>query len=212
MVEQWFVSHIFMKPEAFQKERDRVLLDAVKPAVEALEAKKLIQTFHFLFELNYEILFRVRLSEGASMKDVKAIIDEKLEPIKGLCVKIDPDEAYHGEGDPDPTADWSFGTEGWPLAEKFLEYGSRVTLLKREVSTRRKPINAGRLDSRFNIGTLVHCFLNQAGLGTIEEAEFHIHGFIERSLRAHGYYDALDRLKKVEEKLAQQEAPKPPQQ
>jgi len=195
-----------MKPENFQKERDRVLLDAVKPAVEALEAKKLIQTFHFLFELNFEILFRVRLAEGASMKDVKTIVEEKLDPIKELCVKIDPDEGYHGEGD--PTADWSFGTEGWPLAEKFLEYGSRVTLLMREVGMSRKPISAGRLDSQFNIGKLVHCFLNQAGLSTIGEAEFHIDRFVERSLMARGYYDALDRLKKVEEQVRQLSAKK----
>ena len=206
MVEQWYVSHIFMKPEAFQKERDRVLLDAVKPAVDALETKGLIQTFHFLFEPNYEVLFRVRLSEGASMKDVKAIIDEKFEPFKGLWAKIDPEEGYHGEGD--PTADWSFGTEGWPLAEKFLEYGSRVTLLMREVGMSRKPISAGRLDSQFNIGKLVHCFLNQAGLSTIGEAEFHIDRFVERSLMARGYYDALDRLKKVEEQVRQLSAKK----
>jgi len=206
MVEQWYVSHIFMKPETFQKERDRVLLDAVKPAVEALEAKGLIQTFHFLFEPNFEVLFRVRLSEGASMKDVKAIIDEKLEPIKGLCVKIVPQEDYPGEGD--PTADWSFGTEGWIHTQKFLEYGNRVTLLMREVGMGRKPISAGRLDSQFNIEKLVHCFLNQAGLGTIEEAEFHIHGFIERSLMARGYYDALERLKNVEEQVRQLSAKK----
>jgi len=199
MVEQWYVSHIFMKPETFQKERARVLLDAVKPAVEALKAKKFIQTFHFLFEPNFEILFRVRLVDGVKLEDVKAIIDEKLGTIKNLCVKIDPDEGYHGEGD--PTADWSFGTEGWPLTEKFLEYGSRVTLLMREVGMGRKLTGAGRLNSQFNIGKLVHCFLNQAGLNTIEEAEFHINGFIERSLMARGYYDALERLKKVEQQV-----------
>lgn len=206
MVEQWYVSHIFMKPENFQEERDRVLLDAVKPAVEALETKGLIQTFHFLFETNFEVLFRVRLSESASMKDVKAIIQEKLEPFKGLWAKIDPEEGYHGEGD--PTADWSFGTEGWPLTEKFLEYGSRVTLLMREVGMRRRPISAGRLDSQFNIGKLVHCFLNQAGLSTIGEAEFHIDRFIERNLMARGYYDALKRLNKVEEQVRQLSAEK----
>lgn len=206
MVEQWYVSHIFMKPETFQKERDRVLLNAVKPAVEALEAKKLIQTFHFLFEPNFEILFRVRLSDGVKLEDVKTIIDGKLNPIRGFCVKIDPEEGYHGEGD--PTADWSFGTEGWIHAQKFLEYGSQVTLLMREVGVRRKPISAGRLDSQFNIGKLVHCFLNQAGLNTIEEAEFHIHAFVERSLMARGFYDVLERLKKVEEQLRQLNAKK----
>jgi hypothetical protein len=195
-----------MKPETFQNERDRVLLEAVKPAVEALEAKKLIQTFHFLFEPNFEILFRVRLADGAKLNDVKSIVDEELGPIKGLCAKIDPEEGYNGEGD--PTVDWSFGTEGWMLEQKFLEYGSRATLLMREVGMGRKPISAGRLDSLFNIGKLVHCFLNQAGLSTIGEAEFHIDRFCERTLMARGYYDALDRLKKIEEKLAQQEASK----
>lgn len=94
------------------------------------------------------------------------------------------------------------------LEQKFLEYGSRATLLMREVGMGRKPISAGRLDSLFNIGKLVHCFLNQAGLSTIGEAEFHIDRFCERTLMARGYYDALDRLKKIEEKLAQQEASK----
>jgi hypothetical protein len=196
MVEQWYVSHIFMKPETFQKERDRVLLDAVKPAVEALEAEKLIQSFHFLFEPNFEILFRVRLSEDASMEDVKTIVDGKLDPIKEICVKIDPEEGYHGEGD--PAANWSYGTEGWSLTEKFLEYGSRVTLLMREVVMDRKPISAGRLDSQFRIEKLVHCFLNEDGLSTVDEALFHIGRHCDRML---SYID--QRFQRVEEQIRQ---------
>lgn len=46
----------------------------------------------------------------------------------------------------------------------------------------------------------------------IGEACFHIDRFCERTLIAWGYLDVLDRLKKVEEKLDQQEGPKPPQQ
>lgn len=206
MVEQWYVSHIFMKPETYQKERDRVLLDAVKPVVEALESKKFIQTFHFLFEPNFEILFRVRLSEGTAMNDVKTIVEEKLQPIKDLCSKIDPEETYQGEGD--PSADWSFGTEGWIHTQKFLEYGSRATLLMREVKTGHRPLTAGRLDSQFNIGKLVHCLLNQAGLDTNGEAHFHIDRFCERTLMAWGYFDVLNRLKNIEDKLSQQKPPK----
>jgi len=208
MVEQWCVYNIFMKKETY-KERDRVLLDAVKPAIDELEAKELIQTFHFLFEPNFEILFRVRLSEGASTEDVKAIIEGKLQPINDLCNRIDPDETYHGEGD--PSADWSFGTEGWVHTQKFLEYGSRVTLLMREIRMQRKSLSAGRIDSQFNTGKLVHCFLNQAGLNVMGEADFHVDRFIERSLRAYGYFDALERLKNIEEKLSQQGSPTPPQ-
>jgi hypothetical protein len=209
MVEQWYASHVLMKSDTFHKDKDRVLMDAVKPAVEALEAKKLIQTFHFLFEPNFEILFRVRLADGAKLEDVKSLVDEKLESIRNLCNRIAPDESYHGEGD--PTADWSFGTEGWTHAQKLLEYGSRAALLEREVETQRKPLTAGRLDSQFNIGKMVHCFLNQHGLDTIREAQFHNDRFCERTLRAWGYFDVLDRLKKAEEKLAQQDIQKPPQ-
>ena len=42
----------------------------------------------------------------------------------------------------------------------------------------------------------------------LEEAEFHIQGFLERGLMAYGYFDVLDRLKNLEEKLAQTEAQK----
>jgi hypothetical protein len=208
MVEQWCVYNIFMRKETYE-ERDRVLLDAVKPAIDELEDRGLIQTAHFLFEPNFEILFRVRLSEGASMDDVKAIIEEKLQPIDDLCNRIDSDETYHGEGD--PLADWSFGTEGWVHTQKFLEYGSKVTLLMREIGMQRKPLNAGRRESQFNIGKLIHCFLNQAGLNVREESDFHIDRFIERSLRAYGYFDVLERLKTVEAKLAQQLTPTAPQ-
>jgi hypothetical protein len=210
MVEQWYVSHVFMKPETFHKERDRVLVDVVKPTVEALEAKKLIQTFHFLFEPNFEILFRVRLADGAKLEDVRSLVDEKLETIGDICSKIDHDEDYRGEGD--PAADWSFGIEGWIQTQKFLEYGSRTTLLMREVKMQRKPLTAGRLNSQFNMGKLIHCFLNQHGLDANGEARFHIDRFCERTLIAWGYFDVLDRLKKVEEKLDQQEGPKPSQQ
>ena len=176
------------------------------PAVEALESEGLIQTFHFLFEPNFEILFRVRLNEGASMERVKSIVVDKLRPIEDLCSRIDPDENYHGEGD--PQASWSFGLEGWALTQKFLEYGSRTALLMREVRMGRKPRESGRLDSQFNPSKLVHCFLNQVGLGTSEEANFHINRFFERMLRAWGYFDTLERIKKIEEWISKQDAKK----
>lgn len=196
MAEQWFVPHIFLKPEAYES-RDTILLDTIKPAVEALWKEKLIQTFHFLFEPNYEILFRVRLNEDASMERVKGVISERLTLIESLCVKIDSDENYHGEGD--PRADWSFGTEGWRYMQKFLEYGSRITLLMREVKIGRKPITEGRLNSQFNVGKLVHCFLNQCGMDVVREAHFHIDAYFERMLLAFRYNEAIERLKKLEE-------------
>lgn len=205
MVERWFVSHIFLNQETYGK-KDNILLNAVKPAVEELENERLIQTFHFLFEPNFEILFRVRLNEEASMERVNSIIDEKLKPIENLCSKIVPDENYRGEGD--PQADWSFGSEGWTHTQKFLEYGSRITLLMREVKMRRKPLGAGRLDSQFNVGKLVHCFLNQVGMNTIQEAHFHIDAYFERMLRALRYFDVLERLEKIEKQISQQEAKK----
>ena len=202
MAERWFVSHIFLKKETYGKRED-VLLKAIKPAVEALENEKLIQTFHFLFEPNFEILFRVHLNEDASMKRVKSIIAEELKPIENLCSKIVYDENYHGEGA--PQADWSFGSEGWVYAQKFLEYGSRITLLMREVKMGCKPLSSGRLDSQFNVEKLVHCFLNQAGMDTIQEAHFHIDRYFERMLVAFGYFDVLERMKKMEKQIGELE-------
>jgi hypothetical protein len=189
-----------LKKETYEK-RDDVLLKAIKPAVEALENEKLIQTFHFLFEPNFEILFRVRLNEDASMERVKSIISEKLKPIENLCRKIVPDENYHGEGG--PQADWSFGSEGWVHTQKFLEYGSRITLLMREVKMGLKPLSSGRLDSQLNIGKLVHCFLNQAGMNTIQEAHFHIDRYFERMLITYGYFDVFEGMKKIEKQISE---------
>lgn len=187
-----------MKQEFYEKRND-VLLDAIKPAIEQLEEEKLIQTFHFLFEPHFEILLRVRLCEEASVERVKGIVDEKLKPIKDLCSEIVPEESYLGEGD--PQAGWSFGTEGWAHTQKFLEYGSRITFLMREVEMGRKPLTAGRLDSQFNMGKLVHCFLNQAGMGAMDEAHFHIDGYFERMLMVSSYHDILEKLKKIEKQM-----------
>lgn len=205
MVERWFVSHIFVKKEKY-RERDKILLDAIQPAVEALEKGKLIETFHFLFEPNFEILFRVRLKKDASMKKVRSFVDQKFKLIKDLCSKIVPDEDYHGEGD--PKAEWSFGTEGWALTQKFLEYGSRITLLMREVKMERKPITTGRLDSQFNVGKLVHCFLNQDGKNTVDEAHFHIDAHFSNMLKAYGYVKILERLENLEKQIGQKKIKK----
>lgn len=205
MAERWFVLHIFLKPEKY-KYRDIVLLDAIKPAVEELEKEGLTQTFHFLFEPNFEILFRVRLNEDADIEKVKSIIADKLKSIEDFCTQIVPDESYFGEGD--PKASWSFGSEGWVYTQKFLEYGSRIALLMREVRLRRKPIDSGRMDSQFTPSKLVHCFLNQVGLGTADEARFHIDRYFERMLRAWGYFDLLERIKKIEEHISKQEPKK----
>jgi hypothetical protein len=198
MVERWFVSRIFLKAEEYGN-RDTVLLDAIKPAIEALENEKLIQTFHFLFEPNFEILLRIRLNDEVSMERVTSIVADKLKPIKQLCDQIESDENYTGEGD--PKASYSFGSEGWIQTQKFLEYGSRIALLMREVSGGKKPLEFGRLDSQFNIDKLEHCFLNQCGYGVTEEANFHIGRYFERGLVAWGYFDALERIKKLEEQL-----------
>lgn len=161
-----------------------------------LEKESLISTFHFLFEPNLEVLFRVHLKEDADLEKVKSIIFEKLKPIENLCSKIDHDENYHGEGEPDK--EWSFGTEGWVLTQKFLEYGSRITLLMREIKMERKPPSAGRLDSQFNEGKLVHCFLNQTGRNTVEEAHFYMDAYFGRMLIAYGHFNLLERLDKIE--------------
>jgi len=201
LAERWYVAHIFLKPDTYAQ-RDKVLVDTIEPIVERLEKAGLIENFHFLFEPNLEILFRVRLREDALLDSVKSIVADGLNSIANLCAKMDYEEGYAGEGD--PKADWSFGTEGWELAQKFMDIGSRITLLTRNVAMGRKDISSGRLDSLFTPEKLVHLLLNQCGQGVLEESKFHSLAAIERALFGFRVFQRLEQLEKVVQKLTEQ--------
>jgi len=101
---------------------------------------------------------------------------------------------YHGEYS-------SFGEEGWKIAYKFFEYGSRIALLKKDTlrrleatsdsEARREILRFCRAptendqEALFHEAKFVHCFLNQMGYTRIKddvslEAMFHLDSFFER--------------------------------
>jgi hypothetical protein len=192
--ERWYVSHIFLRQDTYAQ-RDNVLLEAIKPTVEELEKEDLIENFHFLFEGNFEILFRVRLRSTASMDKVKSLVGHGLQKIESLCSRITYDETYTGEGTPQ-TKD-SFGEEGWLLAQRFMDVCSHITLLTREVVLGKKPLTAARLDSLFNKEKFVHLLLNQYGLDPFRESQFHSLGAIERVIVGFRILQRLERLEKA---------------
>jgi hypothetical protein len=170
------------------------LMDIIKPILDKLETERLIENFHFLFEPNFELLFRVRIRDGSDVERTKAIISDGLGSVANLCERIDYDENYTGEGD--TQADYSFGGEGWLYAQRFLDIGSRIALLSRLVRYGKKPLSAGRLDSQFNEGKFVHLLLNQHGYSTTDEANFHFFGSVERALRSLQVFSKLESMEK----------------
>ena len=97
-VTSWYTAHIFLKPDTYAQ-RDNVLVDMIEPIVDKLEKAGLIENFHFLFEPNLEILFRLRLKKDVSLESVKSIAADRLKGITSLSARIDYEETYPGEGD-----------------------------------------------------------------------------------------------------------------
>ena len=91
--------------------------------------------------------------------DITLFIRERLDDMNAARIEVTPDPNYteaDGYGD------------GWEVAQKLFEIGSRSAILKAEGDT-----GNVRLGEQYNEGKLVHTFLNQWGYTTDKEAEFH---------------------------------------
>lgn len=190
MTETWVV--ILVYPKNLQS-RMNVLLDFIKPTVQELENKNLLMTFHFFFEP--EIHFRVRPKEDGQASQIETIIKNNLTKVQKFIKKADFSK-YTGE-------EKAFGIEGWQLAQKYFECCCRISLLYLEVATSRKtPPSPQYIGDQFNVGKLVHCFLNQMGFGAKGEADFHSDRGVERRLMSLGVFQRLNgiesRLSRVE--------------
>jgi len=139
----------------------KIFLSFIKPVLDELEEKKLLKTFHFLFEPGPRLLFRIRSDKP---QEVKSIIKRNLKG-KERSIILKPDEPYRKyEGE-----ELSFGGEKeWELTQKFFEYGCRISLLRVEKITKQELKN-------FNEGKFIHCFLNQCGYDYIGESLFYHH-------------------------------------
>jgi hypothetical protein len=158
----------------------RFLLDFVSPTIKEVESGGIIKTFHFLYESNPTFLLRIEPNSSNELEKVKNIARKHLSAIRDLLVAHNEEEeftSYSGEAE-------DYGEDGWVIAKKVFEMGSRTAIGKVD-STFRK----GR---KFEEAKMLHCFLNSIGFSAFglsrddkfvtKEASFHLDQFIGRML------------------------------
>lgn len=179
MNESWVQTNLWFKKldaTGFQ----RLLLEFVSPTIKELESQDIIKTFHFLFEPDPHFFLRIEPNSPNESERVKQVIKEYLSGIRDLLV-AHPEEqeftSYPGEaGD--------YGEDGWLVARKVFEMGSRMAIGQLD--------SAFRKGRKFEEGKILHCFLNSIGCGVFglsrndkfvtREAIFHLRQFMGRML------------------------------
>src|SRR3990170_6358030 len=160
-MEAWIEANIFVHQG---KQRD-VLLGFIKPLIQQLRSDFGITAYHFLYEPDNEIRFRVLTSDD-KVDRIKGIIEN----LRGLPQVRDlkyPQIPFNGERT-------AFGEDGWKTTYKFLEAGSDFALDLLDSSVRKGP--------HFNPIAFSHYFLNQQGLDQFTEATAHFQCSMERML------------------------------
>lgn len=159
-LDAWIEANIFVH-EGKQAE---VLLTFIKPLIQRLRGEEFkITAYHFLHEPDNEIRFRV-LTTQDKVEKIKGLIDNARNLQQVREVKY-PQTPYEGERQ-------AFGEDGWKTTYKFLEAGSDFALDTLDTNVRK--------GQQFNIIAFSHYFLNQSGLGQVNEASFHASASIER--------------------------------
>ena len=123
----------------------------VKPLIEKFSNR--IITFHHLFEP--QLLVRVNADE-AVIGEMMPFIQQKLSEVKCRLIKQEMNPKYNERQD--------YG-EGWDLALRVLELGSRAAILKFD-----RPQALGR---KFDQIYFSHLFLNAEGLSFLQEWAIH---------------------------------------
>jgi len=192
MAKVWLETRIFVDIDRMND----VLMSFVRPLVDMFDREGLIESFHFFEENNSpHLLFRVLAEENKIVERIRPAIMQRLRELGLVGMSRMSDICdYHGEHS-------SFGDKGWKIAYRFFEYGSRISLLKKDTLERLHATSDSRAlreilrlcmvpsensqEGQFHENKFVHCFLNQMGLtrvvdGVFLEAMFHLERFFER--------------------------------
>jgi hypothetical protein len=143
--------------------RQEAIRRFVKPISEAFQPQ--LRTFHFFFEPN-GLLLRLEAEDTIVSETIKPYIEKRLTEMAASNQSVRVDPGYTEQQD--------YG-QGWELALRIFELGSRSAILAAENSA-----GTTRLGSQFNEGKFVHLILNQWGYAISEEAVFHFNSVIER--------------------------------
>jgi len=154
-----------------------IVLRFVKPIVDEFDTR--LTTFHFFFERQF--LLRVKADENLHTESIIPFVDRKLTELNATNRNVRLDRGYTEEPD--------YG-EGWNLAQRIFENGSRAAMLMAEAEA------GGAITGlQFNAGKFVHVLLNECGHNLGQEAQFHFDRFIERLEVIYSYpnFDIVNR-------------------
>lgn len=139
-----------------------IIRDFVKPIIDKYENR--LTTFHFFFEPY--LLLRIKSEKDFISQDIKPHIVQKLSDLTAANTSMYIDDNYTEQPD--------YG-DGWEVAQKMFEYGSRSAILRAE-----SEVGNVCLGPQFNEGKFMHLLLNQWGYSIDREAHLHLNVVGER--------------------------------
>jgi hypothetical protein len=147
----------------------RLILDFVKPVVDNFMVNDSLKSFHFFYEGD-RLELRLEMDDEISRDEVRNAMNMHLHKVADLveitrCDAVD----YYPE-----IGDHQFGIDGWEIAKRVFEYGSRLAIAFLDPKSRK-----GKL---LREGKLIHCMLNSLNYDTSGEKIFHIAQAIEREV------------------------------
>ena len=161
------------------------LLGQIKPLVIQLEEEGHLSSFHVLGEPGPRLLLRI-LTAVEHEEEIRAQIFSWNE-MEGIRIEF---REYVGERS-------NFG-DAWKSVYKVMEAGTRcrLDLIDNQVS---------RTD-QFNVGALIHYFLNAYGFDVYAEARLHAQLVVERLvvLEHYRHVDMIRRIQTLEQRLIEE--------
>lgn len=103
-----------------------------------------MSTFHFFFEPY--LLLRIRADKDFIAQHIQPYVVQKISALKVVAPSIRIDDSYTEEPDYE---------DGWKVAHRIFELGSRSAVLKAE-----SEVGNVRLEPQFNERKFVHLLLN----------------------------------------------------
>jgi len=139
----------------------------LEPMVQEFERNNILGSFHFFYQ-GIRLELRLELDERVSRDDLRDLVKAKLPSIADL---VDIEKSNVEDFQPESKDD-QYGIEGWEIAKRVFEYGSRLSFALDTPDFRR-----GRL---LHQGKLFHCMLNSLSYGPTEERDFYLTQAVER--------------------------------
>ena len=162
MAEEWVEAGIWFRNEVALRD---IVLGITKPIASRLRGEDWVRSFHYFFEDDPHLLFRVEVGDDERVDVAKDLVKKVLdEDARQIIDEFDVDRPYAGEAE-------SYGENGWNIAKRVFELGSRMA-----ISLFDEKFDRGK---SFQQTKLIHCFLNPQG---VQEADFHLDTFIGRVL------------------------------